>query len=159
MEQKLLNIYLNDHLAGAAAGLELAKRCRSSNTGTPLASFLDGLIADIEADKEELETLMSALGAPTDRLKQTAAWVGEKAGRLKLNGQITGYSPLSRLIELEGLSLGVEGKMSLWRSLKEIAGYDSRIATFDLDRLEKRAIEQREELEVHRREAARTAFS
>ena len=159
MQKKLLNIYLNDHLAGAAAGLELAKRCRSSNTGTPLATFLDGLIAEIESDKDELEDLMSQLGAPTDKLKQVAAWAGEKAGRLKLNGQITGYSPLSRLIELEGLCLGVEGKASLWRSLKEISGHDPRLATFDLDRLEKRAVEQREELEVHRREAARTAFA
>ncbi|HWL64574.1 MAG TPA: hypothetical protein VNP73_01255 [Actinomycetota bacterium] len=159
MQQKLLNIYLNDHLAGAAAGLELAKRCRSNNIGTPLGSFLDGLIADIEADKDELEALMSALDAPTDRLKQAAAWLGEKGGRLKLNGQITGYSPLSRLIELEGLCLGVDGKSSLWRSLMQISGHDARIATFDLDRLEKRAIEQREELEVHRQEAARTAFA
>ncbi|MEA2532245.1 MAG: hypothetical protein QOJ93_56, partial [Actinomycetota bacterium] len=39
---KLLHIYLNDHLAGSAAGSELARRCRDNNRGTPLAEFLDG---------------------------------------------------------------------------------------------------------------------
>ena len=60
---------------------------------------------------------MEAVDAGRDRVKVTAAWVGEKAGRLKPNGQLTGYSPLSRVVELEGLSLGIEGKRLLWVSL------------------------------------------
>src|SRR5688572_4148883 len=105
MDQRLLNIYLNDHLAGATAGLEVARRCRSSNSGTRLAEFLTELIAGIDADKVQLEARMSALGAPQDRLKLTGAWLAEKIGRWKLNGQLAGYSPLSRLIELEGLKM------------------------------------------------------
>ena len=38
------------------------------------------------------------------------AWSAEKFGRLKLNGQLSGYSPLSRLEELEILALVAEGK-------------------------------------------------
>ncbi len=154
MDEKLLRIYLNDHLAGSIAGLELARRCRSNNRGTPLAEFLTELIDDIDADKLELESLMESLGVPKDRLKQATAWAAEKVGRLKLNGQLTGYSDLSRLVELEGLCLGVEGKASLWRGLKRIAGQDPRLATTDLDRLLKRAEEQRERLEERRLEAA-----
>jgi hypothetical protein len=159
MQQKLLNIYLNDHLAGAAAGLEVARRCRSSNQGTALADFLTGLIAEIDADRTELESIMDKVGASQDRLKLAAAWTAEKAGRLKLNGQLTGYSPLSRLIELEGLKLGITGKKSLWESLKRIEDMDSRLATTDLDLLIKRADEQLEALEPHRLEAAATAFA
>lgn len=158
MQMRLLNIYLNDHLAGASAGLELARRCRSSNRGTPLADFLTELIAEIDADRQTLENLMSALDAPQDRLKLAGAWVAEKVGRLKLNGQLTGYSPLSRLIELEGLKLGITGKRSLWESLKQVENLDSRLATTDLDLLIKRADEQLEALEPHRREAASKAF-
>jgi hypothetical protein len=102
---------------------------------------------------------MDTLDAAKDPVKQLAAWAGEKLGRLKLNGQFTGYSDLSRLEELEGLSLGVEGKLSLWRSLKNVADHDSRLATADLDRLVERAQRQREELEVHRLEAAGQALA
>lgn len=158
MQQKLLNIYLNDHLAGAAAGLELARRCRSSNTGTPLADFLTELIAEIDADRTTLETLMETMGAPQDRIKLAGAWVAEKVGRFKLNGQLTGYSPLSRLLELEGLKLGIAGKKSLWESLKKVENVDPRLATTDLDLLIKRAEEQLDALEPHRREAAAAAF-
>lgn len=159
MQQKLLNIYLNDHLAGSIAGLELARRCRSNNQRTPLADFLTDLIADIDADRAELETLMESLGAPKDRLKQIGGWAAEKVGRLKLNGQLAGYSPLSRLVELEGLKMGVTGKLSLWQSLNRISNMDSRLATTDFDTLIKRAEAQIDAIEEHRREAAATAFA
>ena len=159
MKQKLLNIYLNDHLSGSVAGLELARRCRSNNQGTSLADALTDLIADIDADRSELELLMESLGAPKDRLKQAGGWAAEKVGRLKLNGQITGYSPLSRLVELEGLKLGVTGKLSLWQSLKRISNMDSRLATTDFDTLIKRAEAQIDVIEEHRQEAAARAFA
>ena len=57
--------------------------------------------------RRSLLATMEALGARVDRLKAAAAWGGEKLGRLKLNGQLRGYSPLSRVVELEGLALGV----------------------------------------------------
>ncbi len=101
---------------------------------------------------------MDALGFGHDKIKSALGWAGEKAGRLKLNGQLTGYSPLSRLWEVEGLVLGVTGKRSLWRSLNRIADRDPRIAAVDFDRLEKRAEAQLEALEEHRIEAARLAF-
>jgi hypothetical protein len=158
MNQRLLNIYLNDHLAGATIGIELARRCRSNNQGTALGAYLDALIAEIESDREDLMALMDSLGCRKDVLKQASGWLAEKAGRLKLNGQLSGYSDLSRLEELEGLSLAVQGKLSLWKSLKQI-DHDPRLVTFDLERLIKRAEQQREKLEEHRLEAARRALA
>ena len=159
MDDKLLRIYLNDHLAGATAGQELVRRCLSSNTDTEFEPFLRDLAAAIEEDRTELRSLMSTLGLSTDRLKTGAAWLAEKIGRLKLNGQLTGYSPLSRLEELEGLLLGVAGKLALWRTLKEIADHDSRLAVTDFDKLIARANEQLEALDHYRLRAAAEALT
>lgn len=159
MDDKLLGIYLNDHLAGSAMGVELARRALSNNEGTSYESFLRDLVAAIEEDRAELATLMDALGVSHDRLKQSAAWAAEKVGRLKLNGRLTGYSPLSRLIELEGLLLGVTGKGSLWRALKQVADHDPRLAVTDFDKLITRADEQRQGIEQHRLRAAAEALT
>ena len=59
---------------------------------------------------------MDDLEIRTDPVKDAGGWLLEKAGRLKLNGQLKGYSPLPRLVELEGLALGVTAKLaSGWR--------------------------------------------
>lgn len=153
----LLATYLNDHLAGSTAGLELARRARGSNEGSELGVFLAGLTAEIEADREKLGEVMEAVGAGRDRVKVTGAWAGEKVGRLKLNGRLLGYSPLSRLVELEGLTLGVTGKLALWRMLRELG--DPRLAGFDFDALIARAERQRDGLEQRRLEAGRLALA
>jgi hypothetical protein len=155
---RYLGIYLNDHLAGAIAGWELAKRATKNNKGTPLEGFLSRLATDINEDRQSLEILMERLGIRKDRLKDTAAWVAEKVGRLKFNGKLFGYSDLSRLVELEGLSLGVEGKLALWRNLSQIRDRHPALAGDRLDELIGRAETQREELERVRLEAARAVL-
>ncbi len=152
----LLAIYLNDHLAGSTVGVELARRARGANEGTDLGALLDRLVREIEEDRDTLGAVMDAVGAGRDHVKKAAAWVGEKAGRLKLNGQLTGYSPLSRLVELEGLNLGIEGKSRLWAALGELS--DARLSSFDFEALVQRAERQRSEVEPFRLEAAREAF-
>jgi len=153
----LLAIYLNDHLAGSTVGVELARRARGANSGSELGQLLDRLVREIEEDRETLASVIDAVGARRDRLKQAAAWLGEKAGRLKLNGQLTGYSPLSKLIELEGLNLGIEGKSRLWAVLGELS--DPRLSSFDFPALAQRAERQRSELEPFRLAAGRESFS
>ena len=94
---------------------------------------------------------MEHLGVGENRVKVPIAWAAEKLGRLKPNGQLTGYSPLSRLVELEGLALGVTGKLALWRSL---AATRSDLGSFGLETLIERAESQRDGLEKRRVEAA-----
>ena len=155
---KLLRIYLNDHLAAATAGLELVKRAASSNEGTPLGQFLQGLSEEIAEDRAALQRIIEDLGFRKDGIKVAAGWTAEKFGRLKLNGRIAGYSDLSRLIELEGLAVGIAAKRALWVSLRENAELDPRLATEHLDGLIERADRQKEAVEAHRREAAMVAF-
>jgi len=159
MDEKLVSIYLQDHMAGAVAGVELARRVRGSNRDGPYGEELDAICAEIERDREELSRVMSVLGARSNPIKESSAWIGEKVGRLKLNGQITGYSPLSRLMEIEGLMLGVSGKLELWRSLRAAAGSDERLAEVDLRALIRRAEDQRERLERLHESAAREALA
>jgi len=101
-----LATYLNDHLGGATAGVELAKRSRGANKGTELGAFLAKLTEEIDDDRETLRSMMRTLAIGEDNLKKAAGWTIEKVGRLKPNGQLRGYSPLSRLIELEASPAG-----------------------------------------------------
>ena len=126
---KLLSIYLNDHLAGSTIGVRLARRISAKNRGTPLGGYLERLTSEIESDRETLERLMDELGIRRNRLKAFGAWATEKLGRLKLNGQLTGYSPLSRFVELEALYLGITGKRELWRALQRTLGNDEQAST------------------------------
>jgi hypothetical protein len=154
-----LAIYLNDHLAGSVVGTELAKRALEENRGSSFGEFLEWLVGQIREDRATLERLMDELGVSKSRFKRTLALALERVGRLKLNGQLTGYSPLSRLVELEGLALGVAGKRALWVALQEVAGTEPRLREFDFDLLRRRAEEQLAGLERHRLEAARLAFA
>jgi hypothetical protein len=154
-----LAIYLNDHLAGSIVGTELAKRALRENRGSELEETLEWLLGELLEDRATLERLMEDLGVVRSRAKGTLAVALERVGRLKLNGQLTGYSPLSRLVELEGLALGVTGKLALWENLRELAAGEPALSGFDLDGLAERARAQLERLHRERLEAARRALT
>jgi hypothetical protein len=155
----LLRIYLNDHLAGSTAGLAVAKRCHSRNRSGALGDFLADLVRQIGEDQLSLKDVMRRLDAPHNPAKLVAARLLERVGLLKLNGRVTGYSDLSRLLELEGLAAGIEAKGCLWRALRATMASDPRLTGVDLDRLVERADRQREEVEPHRLAAAARALA
>ena len=77
----------------------------------------------------------------------------------ELNGRLRGYSPLSRVVELEALALGVHGKLAMWRSLEALEPTLSLPAVIVLPELAARAERQLEELETHRLRAVADALS
>jgi hypothetical protein len=156
---RLLEIYLADHLAASAAGVALARRSAQSNAGTALGEALRRLAAEIEDDRRTLQAIVAELGFRESKAKDAVAWFGEKVGRLELNGQLRSYSPLSRVLELEALSVGVAGKIALWQSLQSVPALSARLPDCDLDQLAEQARRQRAEIEEHRIEAARETFS
>jgi hypothetical protein len=85
--------------------------------------------------------------------------VADKAGRLKLNGSLWRRSPLSSVVELELLRLGVEGKAAAWRTLRAQAERDTRLDKEQLNELLLRAGRQAEALEELRVIAASRAFT
>jgi hypothetical protein len=155
----LLSIYLNDHLAGSVAGVELVRRSRSTNEGTALGAFLARLQTEIEQDRAELEDMMRTLGVERDRAKLAAAWAGEKLGRLKLNGRLLSRSPLSRLVELEALELGVDGKLLAWQALRRLADRHGGLEASRLERLIERAERQLEGIREQHLEVASEALA
>jgi hypothetical protein len=154
MAQELLGIYLNDHLAGATSGTELARRVASSGQEVADGELLRRLADDIGSDRQDLLAIMAALQIPVRWYKVGAAWLAEKAGRVKLNGRLVTRSPLSSLEELELLRLGVEGKAAGWRTLRELARSDRRLDPARLDELIARARDQAGLLEELRVQAA-----
>jgi hypothetical protein len=154
-----LETYLQDHRAGAEAGSDLARRLADENVGTPYEDFLVGLAQEIEQDVEVLEDIMGRFGVSKSIVKTAGAKVGEKLGRLKPNEQLTGYSPLSRVLELEGLRAGVQGKLSLWDSLSQIAPHDARLDEDEVASLVAKAESQLAGLREHHAMAARAAFT
>lgn len=144
-DEEMLGVYLNDHLAGAAAGVALARRAARQHSRH--RAELTSIAREIVHDRAALVAIMRALGVPTRAYKQYAAWLGEKIGRFKPNGQLVGRSPVSDVLELEALRLGVEGKVAGWRLLRRLADHDDRIDAGFLDELIKRAIRQVEVLE------------
>lgn len=143
---RLLGIYLNDHLAGATLAVELARRLRSSNRGdSEMGEPLARICAEIEEDRETLIRLMERLQVDRNPIKPVLARLGERLGRLKLNGQLRGYSPLSRVLELEGLSGLIGGKLQLWNGLEQ--NFGETLDGFDFHALAARADRQGQQLE------------
>jgi hypothetical protein len=159
LNRKLLGIYLNDHLAGSTVGIELSKRALGSNKDNEYGAVLERIAKEIDEDRDTLQRLMKDLGVRRDQPKVTAAWVAEKFGRLKPNGRLISYSPLSRVVELESLALGITGKRSLWEALAEVAGEDARLDAEELRRLAERAERQRKEIWQLRQRAVGEAFA
>jgi hypothetical protein len=146
MTSRLLRIYLQDHHAASAGGVALALRALGPHH--PLAK-------QIGRDREALERIMRQLSIPPSAIKVGMVRVAERAGRLKLNGTLFKRSPLSAVIELETLVVGVRGKEALWKALQE-ADVGSKD---DLEALVESARAQGAELEALRLKAAVKAFA
>jgi hypothetical protein len=156
---KYLPIYMNDHYAGSTLGVELAKRAAKNNDGNAeFGPALAALATEIDEDREELRRIMERLGVSEDRVKAGLFWMGEKVGRLKPNGELLQFSPLSRVVEIEGLITGVSGKLSLWRTLIELAPRDDRLVEAELQLRADRAEDQLLRLHALRGAAALIAF-
>lgn len=153
-----LDTYLNDHLAGSSAAVELIGTLRATNGGTALDAHLAGLGAEVEEDRETLVRIMDTLGVAQSTMKQAGGRVVERLSRLRLSDKVTGSADVTRLMELETLSLGIEGKSCLWRALATVAA-DYPALAVDLATLVERAEAQREGLEPFRLEAAAQAFT
>jgi hypothetical protein len=118
---KLLAIHVNDHLAIAAGTIELARRVASQYGGSEFGELARTLLPRLEEDREAMAAVLAETGGRRDPLKDWAARGAERLGRLKLNGRLSGSSPLSPLVELDGLSLGIEASALLWRNLEGAA--------------------------------------
>lgn len=151
---KNLATYLNDHLAGSVAALELIDHWRDRYKDQPLGSFLRTLKAEIEADRGTLCEVMHSLKIDESTIRQTGAWAAEKVARARMTiaGDEAGV-----VLALEGLIMGIIGKKMMWRSLAAANLPDA--SKWNFEELQRRAEEQMERTEVERLGAVQRAFN
>ena len=150
-----LHTYLNDHLAGSVAAIELLDKLIEQHSEDRFAKTFRDWRTEIQADQETLRKLIQKLGAEESAMRKAGAWVAEKFSRIKV-GDVDDSAGL--LQALEALALGISGKRLLWRSLGAIAPNFAALQGMDFGALEKRAQDQFERVETLRLEMAREAF-
>jgi hypothetical protein len=121
IDKKLLGLYLSDHLTGSTAGVSRLERMAKDFTDTPVHSELAGLAADIGRERELLRQLIHDLDVRQRPHRQAAAWLAERAGRLKLNGRVLSRSPMTLVLESELMRAAILGKIGGWQTLEELA--------------------------------------
>jgi hypothetical protein len=121
IDAKLLGLYLSDHLAGSTAGLARIERMTAAFADTPVAAEIARVCAEIRRERELLRGLLRDLNMRQRPHRQAAAWLAERAGRLKLNGRIVRRSPMTMVLEAELMRAAILGKLGGWQTLEELA--------------------------------------
>ena len=156
MNKEAVGTYLTDHLGGAAAGLDLARRICSESEGTPLGDDMSVVAREIEEDRETLRRYVDGLDdVHRNPLKEAAGAAAEKLTRVKLGGD----DSHGRLMALETLAMGIAGKVAMWRALDAAMKGGVDLPPLDTPSLIGRGNSQLERVERRRLEAAFEAFS
>lgn len=151
-------VYLNDHLAGATAGVDLVTNAAERHDGE-MGEFFQQLADEISADYNTLTTLMSTMNAQGSGVKEVFAKAGFEIAESKFSGESTKDPELGTFLTLETLSIGVEGKLCMWKALKVVEDDHTDLKSFDVDGLIERAQSQRDRIEGKRLDVANSALS
>lgn len=154
-EHRYLETYLRDHLAMAKAGVEFVRRVVRENQSNQLAGELGELAREIEAEEGVVEEVLELLEVEPSQMKNVGAWLAEKAGRLKFNGEWGRYSPLSRLYEIEFLRAVSEVRRGLWETLVDARRLYPQLEGIPLEELAQRSKEQIARMDELHQKAAR----
>src|SRR5256714_15586614 len=141
-----IETYLNDHLAGSTVAVELLEHLESSHDGE-WRIFFRMLRVDIESDRGKLETLMKEMDIDQSKLRRGMAWFGEKFTELKMRLDDPADGEFRPVESLEALSLGIEGKRSLWLALAAAATENPNLRPLHCQHLIAPAGEQRARVE------------
>jgi hypothetical protein len=152
-----LHTYLNDHLAGSVAAIQLLDYLIEYYPSHRLAKFFQEIRNEIAADQQVLQQLIEKVGSKESTMRKAAAWLTEKIGRVKLRSDDENDIALLQAIEM--LVLGVTGKQLLWRSLGAISQNVVELQGTDFVELERRAAQQIEKLEEERLYVSREALT
>jgi hypothetical protein len=158
MPADALKRYLQDHLAGSVAALQLMETLADHERGLPLEQKLRGLHYEVTEEQERLKAILARLESEESSLKRAAAWLTEKLHRGRLALAERADPALARLEGLESLALGLQGKLALYRALEDVASDEPRLGGYPFAALQARTLIQHALVEQERLAAARTAF-
>jgi hypothetical protein len=153
-----LATYLNDHLAGSVAALELIDGLLAHPAEPGDREFLAGLRQEIEQDQDVLRALLRELGAGESPVRKAAGWFAEKLADMKLKWDDRESGGFRHFEALEGLALGLRGKLALWEALASVAPAVPVLQRLDLASLARRADTQHAAVETRRKLAAAAVF-
>ncbi len=150
MSAEVLNTYLNDHLAGSVAAVELVDHLREASRGTEREQLFESLRKGIEQDQKVLRELLRATGGTESKIRKTAAWLTAKLGEIKLRLDDPGNGELHLLEALETLGLGIQGKLALWQALEAARDHKPELRALDFAALKRRALQQHGQVDAER---------
>jgi hypothetical protein len=157
MSKEHIATYLNDHLAGSLIAVEILEHLEAE--ASDLMPDLGALKSDIQADRDQLRTLMDRLGITESRVRKVTSWIAEQVTEAKFEADDETRGTLRRLERLEALAVGIDGKAALWRALNAAAEVAPELRVLDYEHLTERAQKQRSRVEVWRLQAARFALA
>ena len=158
MPHEALESYLNDHVAGSVAAIELLDHLVESAGDSGTRRFFEEIRTEVTEDQATLRGILSGLGADESGLRKAGAWLTEKVARAKLRLEGPARGSVHELEALEGLALGILGKLALWRALA-VAGGIHALRGVDLGELQRRAETQHARIESRRLDRARALFA
>ena len=152
-----LDVYLTDHLAGATAGVNLSRMAAEEHKSDEHGQFFGEIASEIKTDYETLERLLDEMGVERSATKTAAAEIGSKMMAPKFTGGDD--DELNAFITLETLSIGVEGKVCMWKAIATVGDSNATLENYDLGELIARGESQRERIEAKRLELAPQALA
>ena len=153
-----LAVYLNDHLAGSQGALDLMQRLAEDEEHTWVNDTVAEVRAEVAEERAQLEALMDRLQIDKSRSRQVTGWFAEKAAQLKLRIDDPSDGDLRLFESLEAITLGLTGKLALWRALEAVAEHLPAIRGIDYAHYAEQSEEQRRRVEELRIRAAKKAF-
>ncbi len=159
MSESQIATYLNDHLAGSVAALEILQYLQEMHAGTAEEHFYADIRDNVEQDQQDLELIMKRLGVDISSTRKAGAWLASKLTELKLDLDDRSGGALRVLEALEMLTMGIGGKRALWLALVEWGERFPELDDVDFFRLVSRAEEQGARVEHARLQAAMLVFS
>jgi hypothetical protein len=149
-----LVVLLRNHQAGGRAAVDLFRRAASAQRARPYAPELRRMAQEAREDLDFNEGVMRRLGVRASPVQVAGTRLTERLGRYKPNGRLVGRTPLSDVVELEGLIATVHVKLAGWQAAQQ-GEFLTAEESARLDELADRARSQADRLsEMHRQAAA-----
>jgi hypothetical protein len=159
MSHKNLSLYINDHLAGSVGALRLLDRLRREVERPEVVRELGVVRRQVQEDQDTLHEMRRELGIGRSRWREWGAMAAQLLSNLKFRLEASKHGEVQLLHALDSLTMGIEGKKTLWHALRAAQEINPRLRLADYDRLLDRADEQLARLEELREPAAMRAFA
>ncbi len=139
-----LETYFQDHLAGASTAIEVIGLLLKHSREPILTNLLSALMVEVQEDKSALEGLVTTMGMSPSTLKDSAGWIGARFVTFKARA---GKSPFGAFEGLEFLSMGIQGKLHLWKALQRSPACENAMNRPDFGTFIERAVAQHRKVE------------